>query len=403
MIRTLLIDLDDTLLRNDMSEFIPAYLKRLGEHLKPLEAPEKTLPAVLRGTEAMIADLDPRVILEETFWEAFLAGVDGERQAYQEAFEVFYADFFPDLEHLTEAIPFATELVKVALERGMQVVIATNPLFPRSAIDHRLVWAGFSMEASPFSMVTSIEDFHFAKPHMSYYAEILSRLGRPAREAAMIGNDPVDDLKPARALGIASYHVSEQPQEGFAGGSLKDALLWLDEITAGSDPLPLRKPMVALARMRAALAAILDMTRSATRKEWSRRPADNAWAPVEIVCHLRDVDLEVNRPRLDRILAENEAFISAASPDQWAEDRDYLAQSGPDAVCSFSKSRMDLIQILESLEDAQWLKSARHALLGPTNLVEIISVAADHDLLHLEQLRKTLASQFAKESLPHTS
>jgi hypothetical protein len=300
-------------------------------------------------------------------------------------------------------MPHATELVNEALSLGMEIVIATNPLFPRSAIDHRLKWAGFSLEQSPFTMVTSIENQHFAKPHMSYYAEILSRLGKPARTTAMIGNDPEDDIKPASALGISCFHVSEHPSDGFSGGSLQDASHWLRELASQPDPMPLREPNAALAYMRAALAAVEHMTRSITPRQWSTRPKDGGWAPVEILCHLRDVDLEVNRPRLERILAENEAFISAVSPDQWAEERDYLAQSGPDATHSFANSRTALLRILESLDSDQWSKGARHALLGPTNLVEIISVASDHDLLHLAQLRQTLAGQESHQAVHHTT
>jgi FMN phosphatase YigB (HAD superfamily) len=403
MINTLLIDLDDTLLRNDMAVFIPAYLERLGAHLTPLDPPENLVREVLRGTDAMLSNLDPRVTLEDTFWSTFLAGVEGERETFQPVFEDFYAVAFPELKHLTEPMPHATELVNEALSLGMEIVIATNPLFPRSAIDHRLRWTGFSVSQSPFTMVTSIENSHFAKPQLSYYAEILAKLGRPMREALMIGNDPEDDLRPAAALGIGCYHVRDEPEEGFSGGSLQEAVRWLDEMVSRPDHLPLLDPNVALARMRAALSAVLDMTRSVTPEQWSSRPEEHGWAPVEIMCHLRDVDLEVNRPRLERILAENEAFISAVSPDQWAEEREYLAQSGPDAVCSLSKSRMDLIQILETLDDAQWSKIARHALLGPTNLVEIMSVAADHDLLHLAQLRQILAGHRAKKMLPHAS
>jgi FMN phosphatase YigB (HAD superfamily) len=403
MIRTLLIDLDDTLLQNDMGEFIPGYLQRLGEHLAQFGSPELIIREVLRGTEAMVADLDPCSTLEETFWNVFFSRIEHAREPVQEAFESFYADVFPKLQQLTNPVPHATEIIELAVDRGLEIVIATNPLFPRTAIDQRLQWAGFSLDEPHFAMVTSIENFHFAKPNLSYYAEILARLGRSAREAAMIGNDLADDLRPAQALGIAGYHVCEDPQEGFPGGSLGEAPRWLDELAARPDPMPLREPEVALARMRAALAAILTMTQSIAGEQWSHRRSDAAWSPVEIMCHLRDVDLEVNRPRLERILAENEAFISAANPDQWAQERDYLAQSGPDAVQSFSRSRMDLIRILESLDQPQWSKPARHALLGPTDLVEIISVAADHDLLHLEQLRKNLAGQLAKEASPHTS
>jgi hypothetical protein len=43
------------------------------------------------------------------------------------------------------------------------------------------------------------------------------------------------------------------------------------------------------------------------------------------------------------------------------------------------------------LDDDQWRLPARHALFGPTTLTELVSLATDHDLVHLSQLRSALA------------
>jgi hypothetical protein len=110
------------------------------------------------------------------------------------------------------------------------------------------------------------------------------------------------------------------------------------------------------------------------------------------VCHLRDVELEVNLPRLQRIVAEQDPFISAVDPDRWAEPRRYRQQVGAEALVRFTEARMELVGMLEALKPDNWGKPARHSLLGPTRLSEIFSVAAEHDLLHLAQLRRTIGS-----------
>ena len=61
-----------------------------------------------------------------------------------------------------------------AFASGYQVVIATAPLFPLLAIQERLRWA--EIDECPFTLITSMETSHFAKPHPEYLAEILARL-----------------------------------------------------------------------------------------------------------------------------------------------------------------------------------------------------------------------------------
>ena len=49
-----------------------------------------------------------------------------------------------------------------------------------------------------------------------------------------------------------------------------------------------------------------------------------------------------------------------------------------------------LIEKLEALEMEQWERPARHTLLGPMKLNEVMAIANDHDTIHLAQLRNTL-------------
>ncbi len=74
---TLLLDLDDTLLNTNMDAFIPAYFQALSGALADMVAPEVMLPALMGGTKAMLANMDPALTLRE----------------------VFDAHFFPRLEH----------------------------------------------------------------------------------------------------------------------------------------------------------------------------------------------------------------------------------------------------------------------------------------------------------------
>jgi hypothetical protein len=68
---TLLVDLDDTLLSNQMELFEPAYLKALSKHLSTHVRPDVMLRELLSATRQMITNVQPDCTLENVFDRAF--------------------------------------------------------------------------------------------------------------------------------------------------------------------------------------------------------------------------------------------------------------------------------------------------------------------------------------------
>ena len=87
------------------------------------------------------------------------------------------------------------------------MAIATNPLFPLKAIQHRLRWAGLPPEKYPFALVTSYETLHFTKETVAYYPEMLDQLGWPDDPAIMVGDDIEREVKPTQAAGMPVFWV----------------------------------------------------------------------------------------------------------------------------------------------------------------------------------------------------
>jgi FMN phosphatase YigB (HAD superfamily) len=398
MIRAALLDLDDTLLQNDMAGFLPVYLRSLGESLADLADPGRLAAEVMAGTRDMLVNRDPRRTLQDVFAARFYPAMGWNEPEVRPRLLDYYQNEFPHLQDSTRPIPAAVELVQALQQAGVEVAIATNPLFPRLAVEHRLAWAGLAVAQFHFALLSSFEELHFAKPHAEYYTEVLGRLGVRAHEAAMLGNEYDNDIRPALELGVATYHVSDKPRG--TGGTLAGALDWLRDPDLTGDPSAAHRPGAILAMMRGHLGALLGMASSLSPGSWGQRPKPGEWSAGEILCHLRDVEREVNLPRLRRLLTEQDPFISAVDPDRWAEPRGYRRQSGPEALTAFTEARLETLGLLGTLAPEAWAKPARHSLLGPTRLSEIFSVAAEHDLLHLAQLRRTLA---AVEHHPHIS
>lgn len=208
-LEAVLFDLDDTLLGNPMETFVPAYFRALTRYVAHLVPPERLREGLARATAAVDANSGDGPTNEETFAEVFYPALGHERETLEATFERFYAEAFPELEPLTQHRPAARQLVEWAFRRGLQVVIATNPLFPRIAVEERLAWADVPVSEFDYDLVTTYEMMHATKAHPAYYREILERLGRPPDQCLMVGDSWELDIKQAAVVGIDTYWITE--------------------------------------------------------------------------------------------------------------------------------------------------------------------------------------------------
>jgi HAD superfamily hydrolase (TIGR01662 family) len=227
--QTVLLDLDDTLLDNDMQRFLPPYFAALGRRLARWVAPDELMPMLLTSIRAMMANHDPQVTNQQAFNAHFFPALGHSELEMRPIIRAFYEEEFPALREYTRPRPQARPLVEALFERGCQVVVATNPMFPRRAIEHRLDWAGVG--DLPFTLITSYENAHFCKPNPRYYQEILEHLDCRPHEAIMIGDDWENDIQPALQVGLHTFWISEGNVDEVAycglSGSLAACLEWV--------------------------------------------------------------------------------------------------------------------------------------------------------------------------------
>jgi FMN phosphatase YigB (HAD superfamily) len=391
---TLLLDLDDTLLNTNMDAFIPAYFQTLSAALADKVAPDLMLQALMGGTKAMMANTDPALTLREVFNTYFFSKLNMDRIVLQEQIDHFYDEVFPKLGSLTSPIPEAVRLVEWAFAQGHRVAIATNPLFPLKAIQHRLRWAGLPPEKYPFALVSSYETFHFTKEMVAYYPEILAQLGWPEDPAVMVGDDIEREVKPTQAAGLPVFwvrkpgEVSAEPA-GVPQGSLESFRGWLEQAAPQALKVKFESPQALLANLRSTPAALATITASLSLEAWTKIPAPGEWCLTEIICHLRDMEREVNLPRIRKVLAEQNPFLVGESTDVWVKERRYADQEGRKALAEFTAARKQTLGLLDGLV-AEWSRPARHAIFGPTTLQELVGFVASHDRAHVQQVWKTL-------------
>lgn len=204
--KTVLFDLDGTLLPMDQDKFIKAYLRELGQKGVSLGyGATELVQVILAGFDVMVAN-EGSMTNEERFWKHFIPIFGGEVSTHRLAFEQFYQNEYARVAEAVSPTPISNEVVQVLKAKGYQLVVATNPVFPSIATFQRMRWAGLNLD--DFALITTYENSRFAKPNLDYYREILKTVGATPQDCIMIGNDVKEDMCAAE-LGMDVFLVTD--------------------------------------------------------------------------------------------------------------------------------------------------------------------------------------------------
>jgi uncharacterized damage-inducible protein DinB len=124
----------------------------------------------------------------------------------------------------------------------------------------------------------------------------------------------------------------------------------------------------------------------------ARRPDAKNWAAKEVICHLRDTE-ELFMGRFELVMAiDDPKFppLDPATPDRWAEERQYLKNDTAAALAAFRRRREESLAFLRALTPAQRARSGIHATRGRMTIDDFVTLMAWHDDNHLDQLRRAL-------------
>ena len=217
MIKAILFDLDGTLTLMDQEEFMHNYVGMLAPRFKHLISPDKFSKHIGRSIDIMIKEPKEGKTNQQVFFDDFTKATGLSFNTLWPIFEAFYAEDFSALRCLVKLNPSGKQVVESAIQQGYTVAIASNPVMPLIAIQERIRWAGLSPEV--FTVVPSLESFHYCKPHLGFYEELAQRLGLSPRECMMVGNHPLEDLV-AKKIGMKTFFVgtpSVEIQTDYAG------------------------------------------------------------------------------------------------------------------------------------------------------------------------------------------
>lgn len=205
-IKTILFDLDGTLLPMDEKLFVKTYFGLLCKRLEPLGYKSQDIvDAIWYGTEGMVKN-DGSKTNEEVFWEKFSEALGKEVLEKKTLFDEFYQNEFLMVKEVCGFTQNAGEVLDLAKEKGLRIICATNPIFPSIATEHRMSFAGISKD--DFEYFTCYENSCFCKPNPKYYEAIMKKTGCNPKECLMVGNDAVEDMAAAK-LGMEVFLLTD--------------------------------------------------------------------------------------------------------------------------------------------------------------------------------------------------
>jgi hypothetical protein len=148
-----------------------------------------------------------------------------------------------------------------------------------------------------------------------------------------------------------------------------------------------------LARLPGALDALLA---GLDRDAWRARPVPAEWAPVEIVCHLRDEETEDFGARV-RVVFDGGAAFARIDPARWADERRYRDADPEEALAALRERRAATLAFIGALAAApeRLLRAVPLGRAGTLSGLDLVSAWVAHDRLHLAQLAATLARSWA--------
>ena len=201
-VKAILFDLDGTLLDVDINVFLDHYIRALTTHVAHLVPPDRFVPCLMQGSQAMM-DNDGCETNQAVFGSTFFPCVGRSLGELEPLFNDFYANEYPKLRSYTRRKSEAHLAVEAAFDLGCDVVIATNPLFPLTAVQQRMEWAGVS--GFPYRLVTTYENSRAAKPNLLYFEQVLDVIGHAPEACLMVGDEDLDMV--AGRLGCSTFLV----------------------------------------------------------------------------------------------------------------------------------------------------------------------------------------------------
>jgi hypothetical protein len=141
-----------------------------------------------------------------------------------------------------------------------------------------------------------------------------------------------------------------------------------------------------LERYRAGAAEVDEALAGITHAELDRRPPEpDGWTARQVAHHLADSEA-MAYTRLRRLLADDDPVIAGYDEPVWANRLHYDRPIEP-SVAVLRAVREASVQLLESIDEAEWGRTGVHTESGPYSVEGWLRIYASHPHEHAAQIR----------------
>ncbi len=208
MKKAVIFDLDGTLLPMNEDEFVKAYFGLLYKKAMPFGyEKQQFINTVMKGTHLM-RNNKGTATNEEVFWQFFAQTFGEDRLKDKAIFDEFYLNDFAQTKIACGFNPMSKGLVDFCRQNFKYVILASNPVFPKEAMQWRAKFAGIEPEI--FDYISDYSNSTCCKPNPNFLQDILDKFRLSPNEVIYIGNNEVEDGAMGGALGIETLMVGDQ-------------------------------------------------------------------------------------------------------------------------------------------------------------------------------------------------
>ncbi len=131
--------------------------------------------------------------------------------------------------------------------------------------------------------------------------------------------------------------------------------------------------------------------RHAANADMMKPEAPGKWSAGEVIRHLADSEL-VGGYRFRMVLAHDRPQLAGYDQDLWADRLRYQESDPEESLALFTTLRRANVRLLERASTADFQRVSVHAERGEETLAHMVRLYAGHDLVHVQQLERILAS-----------
>jgi FMN phosphatase YigB (HAD superfamily) len=205
MLKAVLFDLDNTLILFEEVTFINGYYPVMAARFAGVFPDGQFAERLMKATIALRSN-DGSISNRELFIRSLCDGLNVNRDEVWVRFEQFFSLDFDIFKDAVTAAPGAGEAFRHVKDRGLKLVVATNPIWPLVVQRKRLAWAGLG--DIEVDLITHIDNMNYCKPQLGYYRQICLLIGVQPGECLMVGDDPANDMVAAK-VDMRTYHTTD--------------------------------------------------------------------------------------------------------------------------------------------------------------------------------------------------